>query len=199
MKKLLHVGCGISRKENTTAAFNTAEWRETRLDIDPDVQPDVVGSMTDMSSIASGSMDAIFSSHNLEHLYCHEVPVALAEFRRVLKPDGFAVISCPDLQSVCALVAQDRLLDTAYVSAAGSIAPLDILYGHRPALAAGKLHMAHHCGFTETLLLDVLWAAGFLAVATEARAHAFDLWALASNAPLADTDLRYLAALHFPC
>jgi predicted SAM-dependent methyltransferase len=55
------------------------------------VQPDVLGTMTDMSAVATGSVDAVVSSHNMEHLYPHEVPLALAEFVRVLKPDGRAL------------------------------------------------------------------------------------------------------------
>ena len=43
------------------------------------------------------SVDAVFSSHNIEHLYPHEVPLALKEFMRVLKPDGFVLMTCPDL------------------------------------------------------------------------------------------------------
>jgi predicted SAM-dependent methyltransferase len=88
-----------------------------------------------MSAVASGSVDAIFSSHNIEHVYPHEVPQALGEFLRVLSDDGFAVITCPDLQSVCALVAEDKLLEPAYTAPAGPITPLDILYGHRPPMA----------------------------------------------------------------
>ena len=42
------------------------------------------------------AFDAVFSSHNLEHLYPHQVKEALAEFYRVLKPEGMIVIS--DLQ-----------------------------------------------------------------------------------------------------
>lgn len=66
------------------------DWTENRLDIDPAVQPDVTGTMTDMASVASASVDAVFSSHNIEHLYPYEVPPSLAEFRRVLRDDGFA-------------------------------------------------------------------------------------------------------------
>ena len=55
--------------------------------------------MTDMSAVETGSMDALFSSHNVEHLYPHEVPVAFVEFHRVLNDDGFAIITGPDLQS----------------------------------------------------------------------------------------------------
>ena len=161
MKKLLHVGCGPKRKSQTTKEFNQAEWQEVRLDIDPAVQPDVIGTMTDMSAVESNSVDAVFSSHNIEHLYPHEVPVALAEFRRVLKEEGFIVITCPDLKSVCSLVAQDKLTEVAYTSPAGPISPIDILFGHRSALSQGNLYMAHRCGFTQKVLRNTLLAAGF--------------------------------------
>ncbi len=198
MPTLLHVGCGPKRKDRTTAGFNQPQWRELRLDIDVSVKPDVVGTMTDMRAVADASVDAVFSSHNIEHLYPHEVPVALAEFKRVLRDDGFVVITCPDLQSVCALVAQDRLAEPAYVSPAGPIAPLDILYGHRPAMARGNLYMAHRCGFTRKVLESTLQAAGFARVATKVRAQSFDLWAVASKAELDDASLRALAEAHFP-
>jgi predicted SAM-dependent methyltransferase len=198
MKTLLHVGCGPKRKDRTTAGFNTPEWEECRLDIDASVQPDVTGTMTDMAAVQTASMDAIFSSHNIEHLYPHEVPLALAEFRRVLKDDGFAVVTCPDLQSVCALVAQDKLTETAYVSPAGPIAPIDILYGHRPPMARGNLYMAHRCGFTQKVLIATLQAAGFATVATRVRQQHFDLWALASKSERPEDEMRALAMAHFP-
>ncbi len=199
MKSFLHVGCGAKRKDRTTKAFSTEEWAELRFDIDETVKPDLVGTMTDMSSVASEFVDAIFSSHNIEHLYPHEVPVAIAEFLRVLKPDGIAVITCPDLKSVCALIAEDKLTEAAYTSPAGPIAPIDILYGYRDAMARGNLYMAHRCGFTQRVLTGTLQAAGFPVVISMRRAGPyFDLWALASRAPLADDHLRALAMQHFP-
>ena len=200
MKSFLHVGCGPKRKDRTTRGFNTPVWTEIRLDIDPSVSPDVIGTMTDMSAVASESVDAIYSSHNIEHLYPHEVPLALAEFLRVLKPDGFFVVTCPDLQSVCALIAEDKLTEAAYTSPAGPIAPLDILYGHRPAMAKGNLYMAHRCGFTQKVLDATLRASGFKTVASLARGRApfFDLFALASKSERPEVDMRALAGLHFP-
>lgn len=157
-----------------------------------------MGSMTDMSAVSTESMDALFSSHNIEHLYPHEVPVALGEFLRVLKPEGFAVITCPDLVSVCKLVAEDRLTEAAYTSPAGPIAAIDILYGHRPAMAQGNLYMAHRCGFTKKVMSATLVAAGFKGVAVVARPQHFDLWALATKNPLAESELRALASVYFP-
>lgn len=199
MKKFLHVGCGQKRKDRTTVGFNTDGWNELRLDIDPNVAPDIIGTMTDMTSVANASVDAVFSSHNIEHLYPHEVPIALAEFKRVLSPDGFVVITCPDLQSVCGLVAQNKLTEAAYTSPAGPITPLDILYGYRPSLAQGNLYMAHRCGFTQAVLAGTLQVAGFSSIASKSRAHPYyDLWAVASVAPLDEDTLRKLALEHFP-
>jgi hypothetical protein len=199
MKTFLHVGCGANRRENTTAEFNTTRWRELRLDIDKNVNPDIVGTMTNMSGVADASVDAIFSSHNIEHLYPHEAPAALAEFQRVLNSEGFLVVTCPDLQSVCALVAEDKLTETAYTSPAGPIAPLDILYGHRPSMARGNPFMAHHCGFTQKVLVGTLQAAGFTVVASMRRGHPFyDLWAVAAKAVMDEAQLKKLALAHFP-
>lgn len=198
MKTFLHVGCGPKRKNQTTRAFLSDDWIEKRLDIDPSVVPDVVGTMTDMSAVATNSVDAIFSSHNIEHLYPHEVPVALAEFLRVLSDDGFVVITCPDLKSVCRLVAEDKLTEPAYVSPAGPIAPIDILYGHRPPMANGNLFMAHRCGFTEKVLTATLQATGFKSVASMTRPAHFDLWAVATKSTLDESPLKELAVSHFP-
>jgi predicted SAM-dependent methyltransferase len=156
--------------------------------------------MTDMTAVQSGSVDALFSSHNIEHLYAHEVPIALNEFLRVLNDDGFCVITCPDLKSVAQLVAEDKLLDPAYQSPAGPIAPLDILYGFRASMARGNLYMAHRCGFTQKVLHGTLAAAGFKSVATAARGFApfFDLWALASKNERSDEELKSIASQHFP-
>ena len=150
-----------------------------------------------IASRCTESVDGVFSSHNVEHLYPHEVPVAFAEFLRVLKPGGLAVITCPDLQSVCALVAEDKLLEPAYTSPAGPIAPLDILYGHRSAMAQGNLYMAHRCGFTQKVLRGTLQASGFKAVATMSRGYPyFDLWAVASKDALSEEQMKALATEH---
>ena len=64
-------------KRISKRALNTADWEEIRFDIDPNASPDIVGAMTDMSGVATASVDAVYSSHNIEHVFAHEVPVAL--------------------------------------------------------------------------------------------------------------------------
>ncbi len=180
-RQVLHVGCGAADPAKLPAAFfPQGLWSELRLDIDPKVSPDIVGSITDMSVVASGSVDAVWSAHNLEHLRAHEVPLALAEFRRVLRPMGFALVTMPDLQQVAALVAEGNLEGTAYISALGPIAALDMLYGFRPSVAGGNDFMGHKTGFTAGTLAQHLTAAGFAQVQVQ-RDGAFALWATAVN------------------
>ena len=91
-KKFLHVGCGQAQKKDTTKVFMNDDWDEVRLDIDPSVNPDIIGDILDLNDIKDNSYDAVFSSHNIEHVFMHEVKIALNEFKRVLKDDGFLLI-----------------------------------------------------------------------------------------------------------
>jgi SAM-dependent methyltransferase len=184
---VLHVGCGTYAREKLPLVFRGTGWREIRLDIDPDVQPDFVASITDMNVISDGAVDAVYSSHNVEHLYPHDVPLALKEMHRVLKPNGFTLITLPDLQEVARHVAEGKLEDPLYISGMGPIAPLDILFGHRPSLATGNLFMAHRTGFTSTTLAAALIKAGFAAVMVQRNTTAFSLTAVAfGNKPDAE-------------
>jgi ubiquinone/menaquinone biosynthesis C-methylase UbiE len=196
MPTFLHVGSGQKRKSQTSAGFDTPEWTEIRLDIDPGVEPDIVSDMTDMSAVGSASVEALFSSHNIEHLYIHQVPVALAEFRRVLKPDGFAVIGCPDLQSMATLIAEDKLHEPTYQSAAGGITPHDTFYGFGAQIARGYVHMAHRCGFTRSSLMQALRTAGFGRVGV--RRRRFELWAVATLGQPPDDEIHRLMRDYFP-
>lgn len=198
-KTILHVGPGHRNNgAKLPVAFQSSEWQEIRLDIDPANEPDIVGSMLNMAAVQDASVDAIYSAHNIEHVYAHEVPQVLKEFVRVLKPDGFLVVTCPDLQTVCQLVAEDKLADAAYTAQAGPITPLDILYGHGAALAAGHLYMAHKCGFTLKTLTQALHAAGFATSAGKRRLRGLDLWVVASKGPMEEAALRELAGKVLP-
>jgi SAM-dependent methyltransferase len=160
MKTFLHVGCGPQYKSQIKG-FDNENWKEIRFDIDEKVDPDIVGTLLDMSAVETGSVDAIYSSHNIEHVFPHEVPIVLREFHRVLKDDGMVVLRCPDLQSVCEAVVDDKLLQPLYESPAGPISPIDILYGHRQFIARGNEYMAHKGGFTYSVLNDAFIEAGF--------------------------------------
>jgi len=177
LKRVLNAGSGSYAAHKLHPVFAREVWQEIRLDVDPQAKPDVVSSITDMrSSVAPQSFDAIWSSHSLEHLYAHEVPLALAEFKRVLKPDGFALITSPDLEAVASLILDHGLDHVAYTSPAGPITPHDMLFGHSASVTRGQLYMAHKTGFTCASLGRRFIDAGFPVVLV--KREGLNLWAL---------------------
>lgn len=202
-KRFLNAGCGASVLGNLPAFFSPDTWDEVRLDIDPATRPDIIASLADMRRvIPDASFDAIYSSHAVEHLYAHEVIPAFREFRRVIKPDGFALITCPDLLAISRFIVQHGAEEVAYPSPAGPIRPIDMLFGHGRSIGEGRLAMAHHTGFTGARLARVAIESGFREVRA-AEGRFFDLWTLllgpqaseAAVAPMFDgTDLARLFA-----
>ena len=144
--------CGLWYKHKDRA-LASENWREIRLDIDPAVQPDVIGTMTEMQAVVDASVDAVFSSRNIEHLF-PEVPIALAEFHHP-QARWFVLLACRSL-SVCARVANDQLTDAAYQSGMGPITPW-IYCGHRASMKAGNLYMAHRYGLPKVWRLPFHW------------------------------------------
>ena len=181
MQRVLNAGSGGPSSRGIGPIFASSEWEEIRLDVDPSVDPTTIGSITDMKDLFdSGCFDAIWSSHTLEHLFSHDVPVALGEFKRVLRPDGFALIMCPDLESIAHHIIQHGADHIAYVSPAGPITPIDMLYGHLASVAQGRSYMAHRTGFTADRLGNLLLQAGFPTVHVR-RDDNFEICALAFN------------------
>lgn len=83
-------------------------WKIVNIKPGPGV--DFVGSIMDLSAFGDGSVDELYASHVYEHLdYTSELPRALAEAHRVLKPGGVLRIGVPDLEVLGPLVASPRL------------------------------------------------------------------------------------------
>lgn len=118
-----------------------------------------------------GLFDVLFCSHALEHLGPHEVPIALQEFKRVLRPGGYAMILVPDLEGV------KPTDDVLYDSPAGPITGLDMIYGHAKSIGKSPW-MQHRTGFIQSTMLKVLSAAGFSKVEAR-RIKSFNLLGVA--------------------
>lgn len=172
----INAGCGSPQNPRLPPFFR--KWQQIRIDVDPGVQPDVVANIADLSVIPDGTADAVWSAHCVEHLFAYQVPMALAEFRRVLRETGFACIIVPDLQAIAHWIATDRLHETIYESAAGPVTAHDMLWGFGQAIASGNSAMAHHCGFTPTLFLECLKDAGFAEIVLRRKSN-LELVALA--------------------
>ena len=200
MKTFLNVGCGPVYRSKIKG-FDNDNWKEIRFDIDKNVNPDIEGTLTDMSLVETGSVDAVYSSHNIEHIYPHEVPIALKEFYRVLKDDGIVVITCPDLQSVCEAVVQDKLLETLYETIDGvKVSPIDILYGYRIAIAQGNEYMAHKGGFTYSVLNGAFFEAGFKARygGRFQEKGQYNLFLVAFKQKISEEEIKKIAIPFFP-
>lgn len=195
MKKVLHVGCGSATIAQMTDGFRAGDWDEIRFDINPQVRPDLVGTIRDMAAVADESVDAVYSSHNIEHVETHEVAGVLREFRRVLRPDGFLVVTCPDVEAVAAHVAAGRLAEPLYVSPAGPITALDILFGHNRSIARGESYMAHRTAFSRASLGQAMAEAGFASVGARRRPAHVDLWAIGTRSPIAADAMTELMRL----
>jgi len=178
-KRMLNAGSGPGPARRIARMTAKASWDEVRLDIDPGVRPDVVGSITQLdASFQPQAFDAVWSSHVLEHLFAHEVYPALRQFHRVLKPDGFALIMSPDIEAVAHFIVEHGIAAVAYDSPMGPIRPLDMLYGHTRSIEEGHHYMAHRTGFTAERLGNLLLSAGFPSVSV--RSQDFEVCALAT-------------------
>ena len=186
-KLLVNLGSGPKRASRLPAMF--AEWREFRVDLDPGAAPDLVADITDLSAIKTGSVDAVWSAHAIEHLYLHQVKKALEEARRILAADGFLCLIVPDLQSIAGYLVNDRLLDVVYESAAGPVTAHDMLFGYGHDLALGHTHMAHKCGFTAGVMLQKLKEVRFAEIVLRRRSN-HELAAVACKRAPADTAQR---------
>ena len=179
-KRVLNVGGG-----NTKAVLNPVRYKDMRqfiLDIDPRMNPDVLCDALEMrEKLKRNSFDAIFCAHNLEHYYHHHVKVVLSGMFYVLKPGGFVEIRVPDILTAIALMTERGLdlEDRLYMSPAGPIATLDMIYGWRLEIErSGQPFYAHKTAFTPKSLHKALSEAGFTKVEIYKCPEIFELQAI---------------------
>ena len=161
MKRLLNVGGG---SKSIPLPPEYTGFEHVLLDIDPQGAPDIVLDGRQLGELAAAQFDAIYCSHNLEHYFRHDVPKVLGGFFHVLKPGGFAQIRVPDLTELMRRVVQGKidLEETLYVSPAGPVAPIDVIYGlGRQIETSGVDFFAHKTGFSDQSLARAVERAGF--------------------------------------
>lgn len=153
----LNVGSG---KSYVTKGFNlfTDDLKnhfEVRVDIEERVNPDIVANIYELDQIPNNSFDVVYSSHCLEHIFFHQIPLCLSEWYRVTKKGGEVRIVVPNLKLAAKLVVEGKLFDKLYDSESGEIAAIDVLYGYRKQIPNSE-HMAHKTGFTKESLELIL-------------------------------------------
>lgn len=161
MRKVLNVG-GNSKTLPLPAQYDG--WEHVLLDIDPKGKPDIVCDARELATLPGASYDSVYCSHNLEHYHRHDGLKVLAGFVHVLKADGFAFISVPDVGALMRTAVEKSLDidDFLYHSPAGPITVRDVIYGYGVEIErSGNDFYAHKTGFTQKSLQSFLIAAGF--------------------------------------
>lgn len=192
MPTVLNVGGGSKR----IAIPNHYEgWRHLLLDIAPGPDVDIVQDARELAVLPAQRFDAIYCSHNLEHYFRHDAAKVVAGFLHVLKPEGFAEIRVPDMQSVIEHMARTgmELDDVLYHSPGGPITAHDVWYGYGKQIeASGVDFYAHKCGFTARSLSELLGRAGFAHMTVARTPEAFEIRAVAFKQAPSDAQRRRL-------
>lgn len=121
------------------------------LNIMPGPHVDYVGNCTCLTQFADNSVDEVYASHVLEHLgFRTELPMALKEIWRILKPGGVFRVSVPDLKCLCKLFVHPQV-------------PMDERFSLMLHMfgAQEDEYDFHKIGFTRGFLVHFLSQAGF--------------------------------------
>lgn len=162
-KIALNVGCGSSTKKDTHYLIKGDEWEHVRVDIDPAVNPDVIDDSSKLTMFPTMSVDAIFSSHNLEHLHVEEAKLALAVYYDRLKVDGICIIIVPSFETACRFIAEGKGNAVVYESPAGPIRALDMIFGYS-LYTRDNVYQRHLWGYTTESLAELFTETGFKGV-----------------------------------
>ena len=138
---ILHAGCG---REPLPAWLSA--YKEVRLDIDPDVGPDIVAPLTSLGEI--GPFDAVWCSHVLEHLPQDQIEKALQEFKRVTKEGAPVMVIVPDTENI------EPTDDVLYQSPIGPITGKDLHFGCQSLIQSNE-YMRHQTQFVRDSLNEI--------------------------------------------
>jgi predicted SAM-dependent methyltransferase len=116
--------------------------------------------------VLDGSADAVYASHVLEHLAREDVPVALANTFRILKPGGIFRLIVPDLAWRAELYLRERQAGDA-AAADHFIARCHIGEARRPTGLMGRLrawfgNSGHNWMYDREQMTYLLHQAGFV-------------------------------------
>jgi predicted SAM-dependent methyltransferase len=139
--------------------------RLTKLDWDNRI---LVRDLTKRFPWEDSSIDAIYTSHTLEHFSKEDGRAFLQECRRVLRQSGILRIVVPDLRFTVAEYIEGRLRADDFIVELGTL-PRDSRGGLNNRLAP-LFQFPHRCMYDTQRLLEILDEVGFAA----SRRAAFD-------------------------
>jgi len=102
--------------------------------------------------VSDGIFDEVYSRHLFEHFYPWEANDSMREWRRILKDDGKLKMILPDLEySVKQLFWEG--MSGRLTKKTNQEHAMANMYGW---VSEGKLHMAHHWGYTQKTLSELV-------------------------------------------
>ena len=145
----LNIGCG---KQTWRDFFCIDAVRHPKASRDPDLLHAFYfakdGALLNPVPLADGCADELHSYHFIEHVYRWEAPHLVAEFHRLLKPDGALILELPNI----AAAARNLL---ACMNDQMAMWPL---YGNPDEVDP---YMCHRWGYTPATIAGLLKEAGF--------------------------------------
>ena len=171
-KIVLNLGAGKDHKQYLPGIFKHLE--QVTVDADEQVKPDVCDDIRTLSKLAPSDgrvtyefvtreVHGIFSSHTLEHLFAQDAYEALVFWNKeVLVPGGLLVLVLPDIRAAAEKIMMRRPLEPIYISPAGPIRALDILYAHPATTRDGNPYAMHRTGFCKEILEISLCESGYI-------------------------------------
>lgn len=150
-KVLLNIGSG----KNKLNLNSLKDYTEVSYDADASLKPDIVGDILNLGVFKSDSVDVLWASHIVEHLHTKQVPDVLQNINRVIKDKGIGIVIVPNVKEIGKELLLGQIHKPVYVSPAGPITPMDILYG-AVYLSENNDFMMHKTGFTEDYASDLL-------------------------------------------
>jgi predicted O-linked N-acetylglucosamine transferase (SPINDLY family) len=169
-KTFLQFNPGGSAASETLPLFKTAAWRMTEG-----------GDIPHIGNYRGKTVNAIFLNQYLPCCFAHDVQKTLQRCLATLDDDGFLIATCPDLVTIAQHILSHGLTKPSYISEAGPITPLDMIFGHGQTIHDGQTALAHHTGFTQESLVAHLGEAGFKSVRALTRPEQFEVIAVATK------------------
>lgn len=129
----------------------------TNVDIIEAPNVDIVCDASDLSNIESSTVDSIYASHVLEHIYPFDVATTLKEWRRILVVGGELRLAVPNFDALVDVYSTtgdiDMILGPLY--GRGCKVPMGEQATHKTAYTFGKLEtVLSENGFVDIELWD---------------------------------------------
>ena len=142
--KSVHLGCGETILKDTI----NCDLYNTKADLNVDA--------TNLKVFSNSEIDLIEHHHLIEHLSFAELEIAVKEWHRILKKDGFLIFTCPNLSHICSRFLMLEFLNIFANKESELLYTIKMFVGSQE-----NLGMFHKNAFNKRILFNFLIKSGF--------------------------------------